>query len=62
MELAFDNNLLVESKEYIDLARYYLYKGLPQKAVKVINHGINNDYLKSNNKRNNRQSSSTLNQ
>ena len=46
IELAFDNNLLVESKEYVDLARYYLYKGLPQKAVKVINYGFNNDYLK----------------
>ena len=49
LELAFDNNLLIESKEYVDLARYYLYKGLPQKAVKVIKYGFDNDYLKSNN-------------
>ena len=45
LELAFDNELLVESKEYKDLARYYLYKGLPQKAVKVLDYGFKNDFL-----------------
>lgn len=50
LELAFDNNLLVESKEYVDLASYYLYKGLPQKAVKVIEYGFDKDFLESNNK------------
>lgn len=49
LELAFDNNLLVESKEYVDLARYYLYKGLPQKAVKVIEYGFDKDFLELNN-------------
>ena len=45
LELAFDNELLAENKEYQDLARYYLYKGLPQKAVKVLQDGFNKQKL-----------------
>lgn len=29
----------------IDLARYFLYKNLPQKAVKALLDGLNNNYL-----------------
>ncbi|MDA0754237.1 MAG: hypothetical protein O3A49_06115 [Candidatus Marinimicrobia bacterium] len=45
LELAYDNNLLVKNNEYTDLARYFLYKNLPQKAVKVMLEGFNNNYL-----------------
>ena len=48
LELAFDNQLLEENKEYQDLARYYLYKGLPQKAVKVLIDGLNKQKLDEN--------------
>ena len=45
LELAFDNDLLEENKEFQDLARYYLYKGLPQKAVKVLRYGLEKQKL-----------------
>ena len=45
LELAYDNNLLVKNNEYRDLARYFLYKNLPQKAVKAMLDGFNNNYL-----------------
>ncbi len=45
LELAYDNNLLVKNNEYTDLARYFLYKNLPQKAVKAMLEGFNNNYL-----------------
>lgn len=40
-ELAFERNTLTKEKEYVDLSKYYLYKSLPQKAVKVLNSGFN---------------------
>lgn len=39
-ELAYERNTLTKEKEYVDLAKYYLYKTLPQKAVKVLESGI----------------------
>lgn len=45
LELAYNNNLLVKNNEYRDLARYFLYKNLPQKAVKALLDGFNNNYL-----------------
>lgn len=48
LELAFDNDLLEENKEFQDLARYYLYKGLPQKAVKVLRYGLEKQKLQKN--------------
>lgn len=45
LELAYNNNLLVKNNEYRDLGRYFLYKNLPQKAVKALNEGFNNNYL-----------------
>ena len=45
LELAYNNNLLVKNNEYRDLARYFLYKNLPQKAVKALLDGLNNNFL-----------------
>ena len=41
LELAYENGTLTTEKEFLDLSRYYLYKDLPQKAVKVIREGVN---------------------
>jgi len=41
LELAYERNTLTKEKEYIDLSKYYLYKSLPQKAVKVLKYGMN---------------------
>ena len=41
LELAYENGTLTTEKEFLDLSRYYLYKALPQKAVKVIREGVN---------------------
>ena len=40
LELAYEQNTLTKEKEYLDLSRYYLYKNLPQKAIKTIKYGI----------------------
>ena len=40
LELAYEQNTLTNEKEYLDLSRYYLYKNLPQKAIKTIRYGI----------------------
>jgi tetratricopeptide (TPR) repeat protein len=40
LELAYENNVLDKEKDYIDLARYFMYKELPIKAVDVLNDGI----------------------
>jgi tetratricopeptide (TPR) repeat protein len=40
LELAYEQNTLTKEKEYLDLSRYYLYKNLPQKAIKTIRYGI----------------------
>jgi len=50
LELAFEKNTLTKEKEYLDLARYYLYKELPQKAIKVLEFGINNNIVNGNKK------------
>ena len=41
LELAYERNTLTKEKEYVDLSKYYLYKSLPQKAVKVLKYGMN---------------------
>lgn len=41
LELAYEQNTLSKEKEFLDLSRYYLYKNLPQKAIKTIQYGIN---------------------
>ena len=40
LELAYENDVLDKEKDYIDLARYFMYKELPIKAVDVLNDGI----------------------
>tara|TARA_B100001175_G_scaffold310973_1_gene314762 strand:- start:210 stop:1064 length:855 start_codon:yes stop_codon:yes gene_type:complete len=40
LELAYERNTLSKEKEYLDLSRYYLYKNLPQKAIKAIKYGM----------------------
>ena len=40
LELAYERNTLTKEKEFIDLSKYYLYKNLPQKAIKAIKFGI----------------------
>ena len=41
LELAYENDVLDKEKDYIDLARYFMYKELPIKAIDVLNDGIN---------------------
>ena len=45
LELAYNNDLLFKNDEFRDLARYFLYKNLPQKAVKAMLDGFSGDYL-----------------
>jgi len=50
LELAYENDVLDKEKDYIDLARYFLFKGLPIKAIDVLNDGINIKKVKQNRK------------
>ena len=40
MELAFQRGLLTEEQELVNLARYYLYLGVPYKAGLLLAHGL----------------------
>lgn len=40
LELAYENDVLDKEKDYIDLARYFMYKQLPIKAIDVLRDGI----------------------
>mgnify|MGYP003300619032 FL=1 len=46
LELAYENEVLDKEKDYIDLARYFMYKELPIKAVYVLNNGISIEKVK----------------
>ena len=50
LELAYENDVLDKEKDYIDLARYFMYKELPIKAIDVLNDGINIKKVKKNRK------------
>ena len=50
LELAYENDVLEKEKDYIDLARYFMYKELPIKAIDVLNDGINIKKVKQNRK------------
>ena len=50
LELAYENDVLDKEKDYIDLARYFMYKELPIKAIDVLNDGINIKKVKQNRK------------
>lgn len=45
LELAFEKNALSKEKDFENLAKYFLYKNLPIKAIKVIEYGFENLYL-----------------
>ena len=32
--------------DYLNLTKYFLYKDLPTKAIKVLNHGFNNEIIR----------------
>ena len=36
--------------DYLNLTKYFLYKDLPTKAIKVLNHGFDNEIIKVNKK------------
>ena len=40
LELAYEKKTLSTEQEYLDLARYYLYKNLPQKSISIIKTGM----------------------
>ena len=46
LELAYENEVLDKEKDYIDLARYFMYKELPIKAVDVLSNGISIEKVK----------------
>ena len=46
LELAYEKEVLDKEKDYIDLARYFMYKELPIKAVDVLNNGISIEKVK----------------
>ena len=50
LELAYENDVLDKEKDYKDLARYFMYKELPIKAIDVLNDGINIKKVKKNRK------------
>ena len=50
LELAYENDVLDKEKDYIDLARYFMYKELPIKAIDVLNDGIKIKKVKQNRK------------
>ena len=50
LELAYENDVLDKEKDYIDLARYFMFKELPIKAIDVLNNGINIKKVKQNRK------------
>ena len=50
LELAFENNVLDKEKDYLDLARYFMYKELPIKAVTAMKEGFSKKLIKQNKK------------
>jgi len=45
LELAYENGVLTKEQDFINLVKYFLYKDLPIKAVKVMNDGLNNLFI-----------------
>ena len=50
LELAFEKGVMKKEIDYLNLTKYFLYKDLPTKAIKVLNHGFNNETIKVNKK------------
>jgi tetratricopeptide (TPR) repeat protein len=45
LELAYEKGVLTKEQDFINLVKYFLYKDLPIKAVKVMNDGLNNLFI-----------------
>jgi len=50
LELAYEKGVLTKEQDFINLVKYFLYKDLPIKAVKVMNDGLNNLFIEDNKK------------
>ena len=50
LELAFEKGVMKKEIDYLNLTKYFLYKDLPTKAIKVLNHGFENKIIKVNKK------------
>ena len=50
LELAFEKGVMEKEVDFLNLTKYFLYKDLPTKAIKVINYGFDNKKIKVNKK------------
>ena len=50
LELAFEKGVMKKEIDHLNLTKYFLYKDLPTKAIKVLNHGFDNKIIKVNKK------------
>ena len=50
LELAFEKGIMKKEIDYLNLTKYFLYKDLPTKAIKVLNQGFDNEIIKVNKK------------
>jgi len=50
LELAFEKGVMKKEIDYLNLTKYFLYKDLPTKAIKVLNYGFDNKIIKVNKK------------
>jgi tetratricopeptide (TPR) repeat protein len=45
LELAYEKGVLSKEQDFLNLAKYFLYKDLPIKAVKVLNNGLDDLFI-----------------
>ena len=50
LELAFEKGAMEKEVDFLNLSKYFLYKDLPTKAIKVLNFGFENKKIKINKK------------
>ena len=50
LELAFEKGVLKNESDYLNLTKYFLYKDLPIKAIKVLNSGFQSEHIEVNKK------------
>jgi len=50
LELAYEKGVLTKEQDFVNLVKYFLYKDLPIKAVKVMNDGLDNLFIEENKK------------
>ena len=46
LELAFEKGAMEKEVDFLNLSKYFLYKDLPTKAIKVLNFGFENEKIK----------------